>query len=112
MLCKCIQVIAVDLRNHGDSPHDAEMDYHVMTDDVEQLARGTLNLEKVAVIGHSMGGKVAMMLALTSVCSDVVTHRSTDRPLGIKGSHLALCGRCDPLIPRGRHVSCCILCHV
>ncbi|MCS6854318.1 MAG: alpha/beta fold hydrolase [Elioraea sp.] len=58
------RVIAADLRNHGDSPHEAHMDYAAMADDVagliEELAAG-----RAAVLGHSMGGKVAMVLALT-----------------------------------------------
>ena len=58
------RVIALDLRNHGQSPHDAAMDYTVMAADVaETLA--ALALPPVALLGHSMGGKVAMLLALT-----------------------------------------------
>lgn len=58
------RVIAADLRNHGDSPHDARMDYVAMAEDVASLIeeRGG---GRAAVLGHSMGGKVAMVLALT-----------------------------------------------
>ena len=57
------RVIALDLRNHGASPHDLRADYGTMADDVaETLA--FLGAAPCAVIGHSMGGKVAMRLAL------------------------------------------------
>ncbi|MFA6961745.1 MAG: alpha/beta fold hydrolase [Opitutaceae bacterium] len=55
-------VLALDLRNHGKSPHGAEMDYPTMMADV--LAwMDAQGLGKVALMGHSMGGKVAMLLA-------------------------------------------------
>lgn len=57
------RVIALDLRNHGGSPHDAPMDYAAMAEDVaETLA--ALAASPAAIVGHSMGGKVAMVLAL------------------------------------------------
>ncbi len=57
------QVIAVDLRNHGGSPHDADHSYSAMATDLAQVieAQGT----SMDVLGHSMGGKAAMHLALT-----------------------------------------------
>jgi pimeloyl-ACP methyl ester carboxylesterase len=57
------QVIALDLRNHGDSPHAAGMDYTTMADDVAETA-AAMGVAAAAVVGHSMGGKVAMSLAL------------------------------------------------
>lgn len=58
------RVIALDLRNHGDSPHEPGMDYATQAADVaETLA--SMNAAPAAIIGHSMGGKVAMALALT-----------------------------------------------
>ncbi len=53
------QVITADLRNHGDSFHDATMDYPSMADDIH-LLMDHLNLPSAHVLGHSMGGKVAM----------------------------------------------------
>lgn len=58
------RVIALDLRNHGDSPRGAEMNYAVMAADVAKTL-AHLGLERVRLCGHSMGGKVAMMLALS-----------------------------------------------
>lgn len=52
-----------DLRNHGHSPHAAVMDYPLMAGDVAEFM-AALGLESARVIGHSMGGKVAMQLAL------------------------------------------------
>ena len=56
-------VYSVDLRNHGASPWADAMDYVAMADDVLQLM-DRLGLERPAVLGHSMGGKTAMALAL------------------------------------------------
>lgn len=58
------QCIVVDMRNHGRSPHDPVMNFQVMTEDILELMQD-LQLEKVSLIGHSMGGKVAMQFALT-----------------------------------------------
>jgi pimeloyl-ACP methyl ester carboxylesterase len=58
------RVLALDLRNHGDSPHDALMDYPAMAADVAETIAG-VTAAPAAIIGHSMGGKVAMALALT-----------------------------------------------
>jgi esterase len=57
------QVFTVDLRNHGESFHADEMNYSVMAADVAQLLT-RLELSDCYILGHSMGGKVAMMLAL------------------------------------------------
>ncbi len=56
-------VIAVDLRNHGQSFHNDAMDYVAMAEDVRALIE-TLGLSSVRIIGHSMGGKVALRLAI------------------------------------------------
>ena len=59
------QVHALDLRNHGASPWAEGMDYLQMADDLLAYldAQG---LQQPAVLGHSMGGKAAMALALTA----------------------------------------------
>lgn len=57
------RVIAFDLRNHGASPHDPAMSYAAMAEDVlDSLA--ALGVPEAALVGHSMGGKVAMRAAL------------------------------------------------
>lgn len=56
-------VYAVDVRNHGDSPHTRDMDYSLMVADLEQFLRER-ELDRVALVGHSMGGRTAMLLAL------------------------------------------------
>lgn len=57
------RVFALDLRNHGASPWADEMTYDGMADDVRAFL-DRQGLPAAAVIGHSMGGKVAMRLAL------------------------------------------------
>lgn len=54
-----LQVYAVDLRNHGLSPHSDEMSYEWMAKDVRELILSE-NLNHPVLMGHSMGGKVAM----------------------------------------------------
>jgi len=56
-------VVSLDLRNHGRSPHAPDMDYPAMAEDVEQFFRRH-DIAHACVMGHSMGGKVAMQLAL------------------------------------------------
>jgi pimeloyl-ACP methyl ester carboxylesterase len=55
-------VLALDARNHGKSPHAPEMNYDVLAADVAawMQARG---LASASLMGHSMGGKTAMLLA-------------------------------------------------
>ncbi|KAI9687522.1 MAG: hypothetical protein M1822_002132 [Bathelium mastoideum] len=56
---------ASDLRNHGDSPHDPQHDYTVLAEDVEGFI-DQHNLKDSTLIGHSMGAKTAMAVALRS----------------------------------------------
>ncbi len=56
------QCILVDMRNHGHSPKSMEHNYSVMVDDVIHLM-DHLNLNEAIILGHSMGGKVAIKLA-------------------------------------------------
>lgn len=56
------KVYLVDLRNHGNSPHSDSFDYDVMVKDVVELMDDE-GLTKAHILGHSMGGKVAMHLA-------------------------------------------------
>lgn len=54
-------VISIDLRNHGRSFHSEEHSYSLMANDIIELLE-ELNVEHPIIIGHSMGGKVAMKL--------------------------------------------------
>ncbi|MEH6444058.1 MAG: alpha/beta fold hydrolase [Oceanospirillaceae bacterium] len=63
VLNQSFQVINVDLRNHGRSPHSNIMNYQVMADDIIELL-DELEIPAASIIGHSMGGKVAMQIAL------------------------------------------------
>ncbi len=63
-LAKGAKVVALDLRNHGGSPHGLPMDFATMAGDVaETLA--SLGIGRASIVGHSLGGKTAMALALT-----------------------------------------------
>ena len=57
------RVLALDLRNHGASPHAPDMSYAAMAADVIETLAARAALPAV-LIGHSMGGKVAMRVAL------------------------------------------------
>jgi len=56
------QVHLLDLRNHGRSFHSDEFSYEVMAEDILAYCQFH-QLKKIDIIGHSMGGKVAMFLA-------------------------------------------------
>ncbi len=56
------QVISVDLRNHGSSPHSDSQTYAELSQDLAELC-DALNLNTVHLLGHSLGGKVAMQFA-------------------------------------------------
>ncbi len=57
-------IYAMDLRNHGRSPHAEHMDYPTMAADVHDTMAAHA-LDGAFVLGHSMGGKTAMQLALS-----------------------------------------------
>lgn len=56
-------IVLVDQRNHGQSPHHELINYESMCEDVNHLIRNHLK-QNAIIIGHSMGGKVAMLHAL------------------------------------------------
>lgn len=56
------QVISVDCRNHGRSFHHPQQSYALMAKDLAELVQA-YELPQVSVIGHSMGGKVAIQFA-------------------------------------------------
>ncbi len=57
------RIFLVDQRNHGQSPHCDEMDYTLMADDIKEFMQQQ-KLSKAIIMGHSMGGKTAMLFAL------------------------------------------------
>jgi esterase len=57
------EVHALDARNHGKSFHSDEFTYEAMVKDIAEYIDGN-NLEKVDLIGHSMGGKIGMFFAV------------------------------------------------
>jgi len=61
-LAEYYRVILVDLRNHGHSDWSDDFSYDIMADDVIELT-SELELEDLILVGHSMGGKVAMRVA-------------------------------------------------
>lgn len=66
-------VFLPDLRNHGQSPHNTTMNYAVMAKDLLDFMEEK-GLGKAAIMGHSMGGKVAMEFALQypEKCSELI----------------------------------------
>lgn len=57
------EVYTLDARNHGLSPHSVNMDFPAMAADVVETM-DVLGLPQVDLLGHSMGGKAAMQVAL------------------------------------------------
>ena len=58
-LSEYFEVTLVDLRNHGHSPWSDEFSYALMVQDLHDLFQD-LQLQKPIILGHSMGGKLAM----------------------------------------------------
>lgn len=81
------RVITVDMRNHGESPWDDVHDYPALADDAARLIERVVG-GPATVMGHSMGGKAAMLLALGRpelverlVVVDIAPARSQSSPL-------------------------------
>ncbi|KAJ8495983.1 hypothetical protein ONZ51_g1393 [Trametes cubensis] len=67
-------VYALDLRNHGTSPHAEPHTYEAMATDVLHFCQ-THSLQNISLLGHSMGGKVAMSVALDPrLPADLLSH--------------------------------------
>ncbi|MBU2935926.1 MULTISPECIES: alpha/beta fold hydrolase [Pacificibacter] len=84
------QVISVDMRNHGTSFRANSMSYANLADDLAEVLRAHGASDGTHVLGHSMGGKATMMLALTHpelvkslIVADIspVTYEHTNKPL-------------------------------
>ena len=81
------RVLTADLRNHGESPWDQRHDYPALAADIARVIETTVG-GPAAVLGHSMGGKAAMALALERpelvsrlVVVDIAPVRSTATPI-------------------------------
>lgn len=57
-------VTSVDVRNHGDSFHASSMNYNELAQDIIHLL-DHLAIDSCLLLGHSMGGKIAIQVALT-----------------------------------------------
>ncbi len=83
---KDFAVYGLDLRNHGGSPHSDIMDYASMAQDVVEFMDDH-GIERCHLLGHSMGGKTAMQVALSApdrVMSLVVADIA---PVQYRGQH-------------------------
>lgn len=56
-------VLVPDLRNHGRSPHHPDVGYRALEEDLERFLDDQ-GLDRAVLVGHSMGGKAAMVFAL------------------------------------------------
>jgi len=63
-LANSYTVFTIDLRNHGESAHANSMYYIEMMEDLKQFVQDQ-GIDKFSLLGHSLGGKVAMTFALT-----------------------------------------------
>lgn len=61
-LSSTYRVFIIDLRNHGQSPHSQEWNYTLMAQDIEDFCIKH-QLDKIYIVGHSMGGKTVMKMA-------------------------------------------------
>lgn len=59
---KPYQVHLIDQRNHGKSPHSEEHSYELMAEDIKAYCEEH-SLDNIILMGHSMGGKTAMLVA-------------------------------------------------
>ncbi|KAK4529413.1 hypothetical protein CCYA_CCYA01G0270 [Cyanidiococcus yangmingshanensis] len=108
-------VYALDLRNHGTSPHDEDASYDAMIRDVLAFMAAHA-IDRACVMGHSMGGKLAMALALAHphfvselVVVDAAPVVYNERPKGLEHAQedtpqavVEALARLDPLPPHLR----------
>lgn len=99
-LAEDYRVFAVDLRNHGESPWAGSMSFPDMAEDLRTFL-DTHGLEDAHIIGHSVGGKTAMMFALehpSRVDSLIVVDIA---PVAYSHSHLSLVQAMQAVDPSG-----------
>ncbi|KAI0885219.1 alpha/beta-hydrolase [Annulohypoxylon maeteangense] len=80
-------VYTVDLRNHGESPHAPQHTYLAMASDIERFIQDH-GLKSPSLIGHSMGAKTAMTLALSSpsLIADIVAVDNAPVDVALSGT--------------------------
>jgi 3-oxoadipate enol-lactonase len=88
-LAKTHHVYALDQRGHGESARTGEYSFELMRDDVLGFI-DALGLDRIVLVGHSMGGTVAWLFALDHadrltrlVVEDVVPPRPGDPPISV-----------------------------
>lgn len=94
-LARSHRVLLPDARNHGDSPWTRSMSYCAMAEDLESLITQE-RLHRPILVGHGMGGKTAMVLALTqpqAIAALVVIDSVPS--LGAASYHDTLAALCD-----------------
>ncbi|KAK9875584.1 hypothetical protein WA026_009387 [Henosepilachna vigintioctopunctata] len=96
------KIVAVDARNHGDSPHHNRHNYEMLVLDLKVLMEN-LEIDRACLLGHSMGGATAMLMALnhpTLVGKLIVEDIS---PISIKIGNLSplIEAMMDVNLPRG-----------
>lgn len=85
-LAERFDVVAVDLRGHGESAKVAPFDVVTLAADVAELT-ARLGLERPHLVGHSLGGVVVSAMAATVNPASVL---NVDQPLELGGFHTAL----------------------
>jgi pimeloyl-ACP methyl ester carboxylesterase len=87
------RVFALDLRGHGESPWPGTYSYRLMRDDVV-AALDEQGLDQVTLVGHSLGGVVALLVAMDHpqrvgrlVVEDVTPPFPRDRPVPERPGH-------------------------
>lgn len=83
------KVYLVDQRNHGQSPHSEEFNYKLLAEDLENFLISNTIAEPV-IIGHSMGGKAAMNLAVKrpDLIKDLIVVDIVPKPYPIHHDHI------------------------
>lgn len=78
--------VLVDARNHGESPHCDSMSYPQMAADIVTTAN-QLKLPQFALVGHSMGGKIAMQVCLDTPQKVTKAVFADIAPVAYEGAH-------------------------
>ncbi len=84
-----LRVLAVDMRNHGASPWDDDCSYPAMAGDLARAIETRLG-GRAVVLGHSMGGKAAMALALAEPARVAALAVADIAPVAYAHSHRSL----------------------